>query len=147
MPEWRQKTFADITPQELHAALKLRSDVFVVEQNCAFTEIDGADPQCLHLMGWDKDELLAYCRLVPPGMKFKEWAIGRVVTSAAARRTGLGRELMQRAIDAIHKMGGGNIRIDAQAYLEKFYDSFGFHTVRGPYDEDGIPHVEMVKKG
>ncbi len=143
---WRCAPFAELSPRELHDLLRLRAAVFVVEQKCAFQDVDGADPACWHLLGQRSGELLAYCRLVPPGVKYAEPSIGRVVTTPAARRTGCGRELMREAMARAAKLWPGRpIRIGAQRYLEGFYAGYGFVKASQPYDEDGIMHIEMVK--
>ena len=143
---WRFAPFAELTPHELHDMFQLRAAVFVVEQKCPFQDVDGVDPECWHLLGWRADELVVYCRLVPPGVKYAEPSIGRVVSSAAARRTGSGKELMREALARAAKLWPGMpIRIGAQRYLERFYGGYGFVTASAPYDEDGIMHVEMVK--
>jgi ElaA protein len=146
--DWHFAPFAQLSPREVHDLLRLRAAVFVVEQKCPFQDVDGADPECWHLLGRRAGELIAYCRLVPPGVKFAEPSIGRVVSSAAARRTGSGRELMREAMARADKLWPGKpIRIGAQQYLERFYGSYGFVQASEPYDEDGIMHIEMVKKG
>jgi ElaA protein len=140
---WHDREFAELTVRELYAITALRERVFVVEQNCVYLDADGADPQCRHL--WAEDEtraIHAYCRLVPAGVKFAEASIGRVITAPEARASGLGKELMERAIAAL---GAIPIRIGAQAHLEKFYGSLGFVRASDPYDEDGIPHIEMLR--
>ena len=152
MIAWRLSTFDDLALRELHDIYRARIDVFVVEQKCAFQDVDGVDPECWHLMGYAGDalgtgsRLVAYCRLVPPGTKYAEPSIGRVVTVGSARRTGCGRELMRLAIAHAERLWPGQaLRIGAQRYLEPFYGSFGFETVSEPYDEDGIMHVEMLR--
>ena len=143
---WRCAPFAELTPRELHDLLQLRAAVFVVEQKCAFQDLDGADPQCWHLLGMRAGELVAYCRLVPPGVKYDEPSIGRVVSTQAARRTGCGRELMREAMARADTLWPGKpIRIGAQRYLEGFYGGYGFVKASEPYDEDGIMHIEMVR--
>jgi len=141
-----------------------RVGVFIVEQDCVFQDVDGVDPECWHLMGTvpelpgeaepDKPglspvldkRLVAYCRLVPPGIKFPEPSIGRVITAGAARRAGYGRQLMREAVRQAERLWPGQaLRIGAQQYLERFYGEFGFRTVSEPYDEDGILHVEMLR--
>ena len=143
-PSWHDRAFAELTVRELYAITVLRERVFVVEQNCVYLDADGADPQCRHL--WAEDEatraIQAYCRLVPAGLKFAEASIGRVITAPEARGSGLGKDLMQRAIAAI---GTVPVRIGAQAHLEKFYADLGFVKTSAPYDEDGIPHIEMLR--
>lgn len=140
------KPFDKLNPFELYDILKLRSEVFVVEQNCIFLDMDGKDQHCHHLMIRNGDTLVAYARLVPPGISYPEMSIGRVVSSPAARRTGEGKKLMQAAIEACYNLfGQGPIKIGAQLYLKKFYEGFGF-AVSGPvYLEDGIEHIEMVR--
>ena len=146
MIDWHCAPFAELSPRELHDLLQLRAAVFVVEQKCPFQDVDGADPQCWHLWGRLAGELVAYCRLVPPGVKFAEPSIGRVVTSGAARRGGYGRMLMAEAISRADRLWPGQpIRIGAQMYLERFYGGYGFVKASEPYDEDGIMHIEMVK--
>jgi len=142
---WHCKNFGDLSPQELYKILQLRSEVFVVEQNCIFLDMDSKDEGCLHFMGFVNDELAAYTRLVPPGYIYEEMSIGRVVTSPKHRSKGLGKELMQRSIELCkHYFGDGNIKIGAQCYLLKFYESLGFKIIGERYDEDGIEHVHMI---
>ena len=126
--------------------------VFIVEQNCPFLDADDVDQHCRHLSAWQvqggKHELAAYARLVPPGIKYGEPSIGRVITSPEFRGQGLGKELMARATQAMDDLYPGlAVRIGAQQYLERFYSGFGFVTASPSYIEDGIPHVEMVRPG
>jgi ElaA protein len=138
--------FDRLTGREVHDVLQLRSRVFVVEQTCAFLDADGLDPSCWHGLGREGDVLVATARLVPPGVKHEEPAIGRVVSAPEVRRTGAGRALMLSAIAQVKRLYPGQpIRLGAQRYLEKFYGSLGFVPVGDPYDEDGIPHIEMVR--
>ena len=147
MIRWRFAPFADLTAREVHDLYRLRADVFVVEQTCAFQDVDGADPASWHLLGCEGTELVAYSRLLPPGAKFPEASIGRVVTARGVRGTGLGRELMREALRRAEGLWPGQpIRIGAQCYLERFYTGFGFAKASDPYDEDGIQHVEMLRK-
>ncbi|MCS7081199.1 MAG: GNAT family N-acetyltransferase [Chloracidobacterium sp.] len=150
--EWRTARFAELTVDDLYAVLQARLAVFVVEQQCVYQDADGVDRYAHHIMGWrptpSGQVLVAYCRLVAPGVKYAEPSIGRVITTAAGRGQGLGKELMRRALalhDALYP-GQGN-RISAQQYLERFYGAFGYRTVSAPYDEDGLPHVEMLRDG
>ena len=146
MITWSCKIFHDLTPQELYAIMRLRNEVFVVEQNCVYQDADNRDPQCWHFMGWEEDRLVAYTRLLPPGLVYPQISIGRVVTSPSARKKGLGRELMERSIAQCRELfGDGVIRIGAQSYLINFYTSLGFTISSEPYLEDGIEHVEMKK--
>lgn len=141
------KPFDVFNPYELYALLRLRSEVFVVEQNCAFLDADNKDQVCLHLLIYQDEALAAYARLVPPGISYREMSIGRIVTSKKTRGTGLGKELMKRAIQACYDhFGEGPIRIGAQVYAIPFYQSVGFVTDGEVYDEDGIDHVEMLRK-
>jgi ElaA protein len=143
--EWVLKKFDQLTPHELYAALQLRNQVFVVEQNCVFQDADDKDQASFHLLGYKKNNLVAYTRLVPPGVIYPEASIGRVVTSPAARGTGLGKELMQQSLSsAYHLFGTVPIKIGAQLYLKKFYVSFGFYQISDTYLEDGIEHIYMI---
>ena len=151
MLTWQCSPFEELSNRALYAILKARQVVFVVEQNCPFLDADGVDQQCLHLMGWRSQAsgniLAAYARLVPPGIKYDEPSIGRVITVPEFRGQGLGRELMQRAVQAIDALYPDlTIRIGAQEYLVRFYSGFGFVTASPAYIEDGIPHVEMVRQ-
>ncbi|MFT3711727.1 MAG: GNAT family N-acetyltransferase [Archangium sp.] len=139
--------FSSMSGREVHDVMQLRSRVFVVEQNCAYLDADGVDPQCWHaLLRDEKGALVATARIVPPGVKYVEPAIGRVVSAPEARRTGAGRALMISAIEQTKRLfPGQTIRIGAQRYLEKFYGSLGFVPTGEPYDEDGIPHIEMLR--
>lgn len=118
----------------------------MVEQNCPYLDPDGADLNCLHLMAWTEDQrLAAYLRIVPPGLKFQEASIGRVITSQFARGSGIGKQLLIKGIAACQGAHPGHaVRIGAQQYLENFYLSFGFVTVSAMYLEDDIPHIEML---
>ena len=142
---WHCKAFDGLSPLELYKILQLRNAVFVVEQNCVFQDADNKDEGCLHFMGFANDELVAYTRLSPPKYIYEQASIGRVVTSPAHRSKGLGRELMQRSIEQCKKyFGNGAIKIGAQYYLVKFYESLGFEIIGEKYDEDGIAHVHMI---
>ena len=142
---WTCKKFEALTPQELYAALRLRSEVFVVEQNCIFLDMDDKDEACWHLLGWQDGLLAAYTRLVPAGVSFPETSIGRVVTSPKMRKAGAGKILMQESIERCYSFFGKNpIRIGAQLYLKHFYESFGFQQASDVYIEDGIDHIEML---
>lgn len=142
---WQLKPFHNLTAAELYQVLRLRSEVFVVEQNCVFLDMDNKDQDCWHLLGWKSHLLAASTRLVPPGIAYDEMSIGRVVSSPQARGEGIGRLLMVESIDQCYKLFGRNpIRIGAQLYLEKFYSTLGFRTDGEVYLEDGIQHVEML---
>ncbi len=139
------KPFNQLSPDELYAILRLRNEVFVVEQNCVYQDADLKDSKCHHLMIFGDNLLLAYARLVPPGISFTEMSIGRVVISSKGRGSGNGRILVALAIEKCREIfGPGSIKIGAQAYLRKFYGSFGFQETGEIYDEDGIPHIDMI---
>lgn len=164
--DWQWTSFADLRIADLYALLQLRSAVFVVEQNCVFQDLDGADAQAMHLLGFaaspdaefptesgiesaavSQRSLLAYARCFPAGVKFVEASIGRVLTAPDARGTGLGHELMDRAVRALGTQWGAQpIRIGAQAQLADFYAGHGFVDQGLPYIEDGIAHLEMLRK-
>ncbi|OGB17711.1 MAG: hypothetical protein A2W72_00110 [Burkholderiales bacterium RIFCSPLOWO2_12_67_14] len=148
---WRCLPFDALLPRTLYALLQLRSAVFVVEQACAFQDLDGADADCMHLLGEAVDpngqpQLLAYTRLVPAGLKYPEASIGRVVTAPVTRGSGMGHALMAESVRMLHSLWGVQpIRIGAQAHLERFYNAHGFVSDDKPYIEDGIPHLEMIR--
>lgn len=144
--QWQFSRFADLQPQALYAILQARSAVFVVEQKCVFLDMDGLDPQCMHLAAWNQEQqLLAYLRVVSPGVAFKEASLGRVISTSLGRGTGIGKQLFAHGIAHAQTLYPQQaIRIGAQQYLEKFYASFGFETVSATYLEDDIPHVEML---
>ncbi|HVU99363.1 MAG TPA: GNAT family N-acetyltransferase [Puia sp.] len=145
MINWSIKPFDQLTQQELYAILRLRSEVFVVEQNCVFLDMDNKDQHCEHIMAWRGSLLAAYSRIVPAGISYVESSIGRIVTSPAARGSGIGRELLVKSIDYLYGLYGRcDIRIGAQYYLKKFYTSFGFVQKGEIYLEDGIEHIEML---
>ena len=146
MITWQLKKFDSLTVHELYAVLRLRTEVFVIEQSCIFQDMDNKDQACYHLMGLKNNMLAAYTRLVPPGISYTEPSIGRVVTSPAARGRGLGKLLMEKSIGEIFNLYGETpIRLGAQLYLKKFYESLGFRQCGGVYDEDGIDHIEMIR--
>lgn len=147
---WHWRAFAALSVTELHAALALRSAVFVVEQACVFLDIDGCDVHAHHLMGFadassEAPQLIAYLRVVAPGRKYVEPSLGRVIVAPSHRRIGLGRALMREGLDRTRALYPAQaIRIGAQEHLRTFYESFGFRVASPPYVEDGIPHVEML---
>lgn len=143
---WICKKFHELTVDELYELLRLRSEVFVVEQNCVFLDMDNKDQKCVHLLGWIGEDLAASVRIVPAGVSYAEPSIGRVVTSPKYRRTGLGKLLMEEAIRITTQLHGNQpIRIGAQLYLKNFYTSLGFDAEGEIYMEDGIEHIEMVR--
>ena len=144
--DWHVLEFNQLNTTQLYALLQLRAEIFVVEQNCAYQDIDGWDQAALHILGERQQELLCYARILGPGLRYAEPSIGRVINKRSARRGGLGRQLMNRALqECSKKYPGMAIRISAQHYLEQFYLSLGFSVVSEPYLEDGIPHIEMLK--
>lgn len=139
--------FDQLTPRELYAIMALRQEVFVVEQNCPYLDADGKDIEAWHLMGRDEGgRLLAYTRLLPEGVSYPGYSsIGRVVSAPVARGTGAGRLVMQRSIDLCrHLFGPLPVKIGAQTYLLRFYESLGFRSTGEEYLEDGIPHTKMI---
>jgi ElaA protein len=144
---WILKHFDELTAKELYLILQLRNEVFIVEQNCPYQDLDDKDLKALHLMGMQKNKLLAYSRLLAPGISYSESSIGRVVSSPAARKSGIGKKLMAESIAQIQNLFHTNtIRIGAQLYLKSFYESFGFIQKGDVYLEDNIPHIIMLRK-
>ncbi len=149
---WKCASFEQLSNNELYALLKLRQDVFVIEQNCIYPDMDDVDRTAWHVIGQRSSqhgsyayEVEAYCRLLAPGVKYAEASIGRVATSLSARGNGLGRRLLTEALVHCDRLWPkASIRISAQSHLQRFYADFNFRTVSDPYDEDGIPHVEML---
>lgn len=142
---WKCVPFSELTNEELYNIFQLRIAVFVVEQNCPYQDADYKDLQSYHLMGLAEGELHAYARLLPEGLSYPEVSIGRVITSPALRGKGAGIELMKKAIESCNSLfGRKNIRIGAQQYLTRFYESFGFIRTGNDYLEDGIPHTIML---
>ncbi|GLC89425.1 GNAT family N-acetyltransferase [Lysinibacillus piscis] len=145
---WKIQTYDDLTKNELYRILQLREKVFIVEQQCYYEDLDNHDQQALHLSYVKEDKLVAYARILPPGEKVEMASFGRVIISPEARGTGLGKELVQLAIDTIEKeWSNQKIFIEAQAYLLDFYRAFGFQQVSDVYDYDGIPHIDMLYEG
>jgi ElaA protein len=142
---WKLCAFDALSLQELYDLLQLRTEVFVVEQQCLFQDMDGTDAQALHLLGLRGQQLVACARCFPAGIKFTEAGIGRVITRSNVRGTGLGHVLIDKAIESVGTVWGKQaIRIGAQARLKDFYSGHGFVDVERPYLEDGIEHLEMV---
>ena len=145
---WYHKHFDNLSTTELYQILQIRNEVFIVEQNCPFQDMDDKDFKSVHLMGFDVDsqKIIAYTRIVPAGVSYEKASIGRVVTSPKARGGGIGKELMQKSIELLEKLYGKvSIKIGAQLYLKIFYESFGFQQIEEVYLEDGIEHILMVK--
>ena len=143
--EWIFKSFDELTNEELYAVLKLRFEVFVIEQNCLDIDPDGKDKVSMHLMLEDDGKIIGCARILPPKVSYDEPSIGRIALDKTYRGKGLGREIVQKCIDFIHNiMKIREIRISGQAYLLDFYKSFGFVVTKGPYFEDKIPHYQML---
>lgn len=142
------KYFDDLNIQELYDILQLREEVFQIEQNCIYKDIDDKDKKCYHLMLYVDNELVAYCRLVPEAISYDGYvSIGRVVSKTKYRRAGYGKHLMEKAMDKMMQIFPYlPIKISAQLYLQKFYESYGFVVEGEWYIEDEIPHIAMVKK-
>ncbi|MBF8149044.1 GNAT family N-acetyltransferase [Winogradskyella sp. F6397] len=146
MLEIKVKTFNELTTQQLYDLLQLRSEIFVVEQDCVYQDIDGKDQKALHVLGYKNDVLVAYTRVFKPGFYFDESSIGRVVVQQKARKFKYGYDIMRASIEAIKTHYNEDIiRISAQTYLKKFYNTLGFFEVGEEYLEDGIPHINMIK--
>ena len=142
----RVKTFKELTVDELYGVLQLRAAVFVVEQNCVYQDLDGKDQKALHILGLKNDKVIAYTRIFKPGDYFEEAGIGRVVVKESERKYGYGYQIMMASVKAIHEqLNKTTIKVSAQTYLKKFYNSLGFKRVGEEYLEDGIPHITMVK--
>ena len=143
---WSSARFADLSPHDVHDILRLRQDVFIIEQNCIFHEIDGRDPKAIHVLGRRDGRLVAYARVFAPGDLHEEASIGRVATDPTARGAGLGHELFRASLDVTERIApGAPIRLSAQAHLERFYGAYGFVGVGDRYMDDGIVHLDMVR--
>lgn len=139
------KTFKALTTTELYSLLQLRSEVFVVEQDCVYQDIDGKDEKALHIIGFKNNKIVAYTRVFKPGDYFKEASIGRVVVAKNQRQHKYGYFIMEASINAIkNHYNVTNIKISAQCYLKRFYNNLKFIEVGKAYLEDGIPHINMV---
>ena len=143
--EWIIKRFDQLTTLELYELLKVREEVFVMEQECLYHDLDSKDFNATHMFALEDNQMVCYLRVLDKGVSYDEVSIGRVLTKPAYRRKGYGEQIMARAIDYIENvMGEGKIRISAQAHLEKFYGDLGFEVVSDVYLEDGIEHYEML---
>lgn len=154
---WQCLHFDQLSLAQLYAVLAARQQVFVLEQQCLYPDLDGLDQDAHHVLGWSDAapaavgqasarQLCAYLRCLAPGVKFAEASLGRVLTTPVVRGTGVGRELLRRGIAQAEVLyPSQRLRIGAQLYLENFYASFGFVTVSAPYDDDGIAHVDMLR--
>lgn len=139
-------TFEELSLHELYWLLQLRSEVFVVEQDCVYQDVDGKDEKALHILGLKAGELVAYTRIFPPGSYFSEAAIGRVVVREEHRKNSYGHDILEASIKAINERFETNrIKLSAQTYLTKFYEGHGFKQTGEGYLEDGIPHIAMIR--
>jgi ElaA protein len=140
------KTFQELTTKDLYDLLQLRSEVFVVEQNCVYQDLDGKDEKALHVIGTKNNKIIAYTRVFKPGDYFDKASIGRVVVSKDERQHKYGYDIMEASIKTIKdNFNESSIKLSAQTYLKKFYTNLGFTAVGEEYLEDGIPHVIMIK--
>ncbi|QOY35619.1 GNAT family N-acetyltransferase [Anaerobacillus isosaccharinicus] len=143
---WQLKTFDELTKNQLYTIIKERINIFVVEQNCPYPELDDLDQNSFHLFLQEEGEIRAYCRILPKGLKYEEVSIGRVIVKEKYRRSGIASLLMKNAIAFVEEeLKETKIKIQAQDHLRHFYQSFGFTSISEVYLEDGIPHVDMVK--
>lgn len=144
--QWECRAFHELTTNELYKILQVRNEVFIIEQNCPYQDCDNKDQHAFHLWAQEGDNIYAYTRLLPPNISYEgASSIGRVLTSQNGRGKKLGKELMERSIVKCHEIFGNYpIRISAQSYLKKFYESLGFIIVSAEYLEDNIPHFEML---
>ena len=144
---WEMKKFSELSSEEIYDILKIRNEVFIVEQQCIYEDCDGKDKNSYHLFAKENEEILVYSRILEKGISYNEISIGRVLTNKNYRGGGLAKQMMQRAIEFIeNNLNEKAIRISAQEYLLNFYEYLGFVQVSDVYLEDGIPHVEMVYK-
>jgi ElaA protein len=140
------KHFTQLNTTELYDLLQLRSEVFVVEQDCVYQDIDGKDEKALHILGYKNKKLVAYTRVFKPGDYFEAASIGRVVVAVNERKNKFGYDIMIAAMEAVKKQFNTNeISISAQTYLKRFYNKLGFYETGEPYLEDGIPHIKMIR--
>lgn len=147
MLDIKVKNFDELTSLELYNLLQLRSEVFVVEQDCVYQDLDGKDEKAIHIIGFKNDKIVAYTRIFKPGYYFEESSIGRVVVAANERKYKYGYDIMKASIKAIKDhFNQTEIKISAQVYLDKFYTNLGFKAIGEEYLEDGIPHVAMLKE-
>jgi ElaA protein len=148
--DWQWQSFSQISGADLYSVLAARQQVFILEQRCLYPDMDGLDLRAHHLLGWHtidgRRQLAAYLRCLAPGAKYAEMSLGRVLTTAQHRSTGIGRQLVLKGIaQAQQQHPGHRIRIGAQLYLERFYTDLGFQSVSDPYNDDGIMHIEMLR--
>lgn len=138
------QSLSQFTPEHLYLVLKLRQEIFIIEQDCIYPDIDELDLVSEHLLLFKENRLVGYLRIVPAGEKFKEISLGRIIIDKSKRGSGLGRYLVEEGMKTVFEKGHNSIRIEAQTHLENFYSDLGFKTTSKPYDLDGIPHSEML---
>ena len=145
MINWQCKSFNELTNEELYKILQLRNEIFIIEQNCPYQDCDNKDLKSFHLTAWKENSIVAYSRILPPGISYPNAAsIGRVVTAASSRRQDLGKQLMSKSLENLYRLFGHvPVIIGAQLYLKKFYESFSFVQCGDIYLEDGIQHITM----
>jgi ElaA protein len=142
--KWLTYTFSELSKEQLYAILRVRQEVFVIEQHCFYLDADGVDQVSLHILGMDDKQLVAYARLIPPDVVYLEVGFGRVLVVESHRGKTMGKQLTEQLlIEAKKRWPGQTLRISAQYYLVRFYESFGFKTVGDVYDDAGIPHIRM----
>lgn len=144
---WQCKKFTELTTADLYDILAVRQQVFIAEQNCNYCDLDYLDQKSWHLLGREEQgALVAYSRILPPGVKYTETAFGRVLITKEFRSYGFGKELVERSVNlALQEYPDHNIKISAQLYLQKFYESYGFKVTGGVYDDGGIEHIDMIR--
>ena len=143
--EWKIKKFNQLNTLELYDILKAREEIFIIEQECLYYDIDSKDLDAIHIFAMEEGQVACYLRILGRGTRYDEVSIGRVITRPAYRRKGYGEQMMKRAIQYVEEvMGESEIRISAQTYLEKFYGNVGFEVVSDVYLEDGMDHFEML---
>ncbi|MFC6266834.1 GNAT family N-acetyltransferase [Frigoriflavimonas asaccharolytica] len=144
---WKLKSFEQLLTEDLYKIIKARIDVFVVEQNCPYSDCDDADQVALHLWAEENGKVVCYCRIFPENIKYAESSIGRVLTTEIGRGRNLGRQMMKYAVEAVeNRLHTSKIRISAQDYLIPFYNEFGFIATDKKYLEDNLPHTEMFRE-
>jgi len=147
MLTWKVKFFAELSGEDVYQILKLRQDVFIIEQACRYLDTDNLDQQCLHafFVSEEHDRVIAYCRVLPEGLVSPHVAIGRVVVDPEFRRQGLAQKMMLQTIDFIkQEMHPDAIKVSAQSHLNHFYAGLGFNNISAPFEEDGIEHIDML---
>jgi ElaA protein len=146
MLHWTLSAFDKLSLTELYAIMRLRQEVFVLEQKCPFIDADGKDQASYHLSGYLDNDIAAYARIVPPGVIYKEPSIGRIVTATKHRQAGYGKQLMEKSLRETENFFGNTaIRIMAQQYLKRFYEYYGFKQLGEPFLEDDIWHIIMLR--